>query len=180
MAAPMPMPIPGLAPGEIPLPDGMEHEAPPPAPGVGPLPFNYVANPDGSWSQLGYSHTATAKEWRAPTEKVKTIYERPAPDHLFSAGELHELSRQPNELLNPPPLSREEKRAKRDEEKAERERRADIGDEARAEEDEMKRVQKWLEDRVLNRRRLAVRFGRKAWNYGDALTTTCGGSPGHT
>ena len=84
----------------------------------GPLPFNYVANQDEgdgeSWTLLGYSHTAVAKDWRKPTEKIKTVFKRPTPDNLFSAGELVSMAKQPDALLNPPPLTKEEKKAKKE------------------------------------------------------------------
>ena len=46
---------------------------------VGPLPYNYKLNEAGGFDKFGYSHTATAKEWRDPTEKIATEYERPKP-----------------------------------------------------------------------------------------------------
>ena len=160
-----------------PAPVELEAEAvPAAAPAVkGPLPFNYVASEDGlSWTKMGYSQTAVAKDWRTPTEKINTVYELPAPDHLFSVGELALMAKQPNDLLNPPPLSKEEKRERSVAGKAEAVRRTkDLSAEARAEDDEQKRAKKWLDDRALNRRRLVVRIGRKAWNYGLSLTTMC-------
>ena len=41
---------------------------------VGPLPYNYKLNEAGGFDKFGYSHTATAKEWRDPTEKIATEY----------------------------------------------------------------------------------------------------------
>ena len=139
------------------------------APAVeGPLPFNYVANEaeDGveSWTLMGYSHTAVAADWRTPTEKMQTVFKRPAPDHLFSAGQLDRMAKAPDALLNPPPLQKEEKKAIKQANKAEAERRSDLSDVDREWEDEQTRAEKWLKERQLNRRRLTVRMGRKAWN----------------
>jgi hypothetical protein len=95
----------------------VEEAAPPAAAAVAtkcPLPYNYrQGSVDGSYDKLGYSNTATAKEWRKPTERITTVYERPEADHLFGAGQLAHLSKNPDDLLNPPPLSKEEKKAKR-------------------------------------------------------------------
>ena len=57
--------------------------------------------------------------------------------------------------------------------KAEAERRSDLSDVDREWEDEQTRAEKWLKERELNRRRLAVRIGRKAWNYGISLSVMC-------
>ena len=96
---------------EIPLPEGMEPiQVPAVAVPTGPLPYNYKVNPAGGYDKFGYSHTAVAKSWRAPTEKLITVVERPSSDHLFDNPF---LSKQPDELLNPPPLTKEDKQAKR-------------------------------------------------------------------
>ena len=160
----------------IPLPEGMEYveapaeAAPAPAAVVGPLPFNYKVNANGGFDKYGYSETAVAKDWRAPTERLSTVVGRPDSDHLFELRAM--LSKEPDELLNPPPLTREEKKAKAAADKAERERRAALGDEACAEEDEQNKATKWFAARLLARRALAVRFGRKAYNFGIGLVTT--------
>jgi hypothetical protein len=161
----------------IPLPEGMEEVpveavpvAPVPAPVVGPLPFNYKVNAADGFDKYGYSDTAVVKDWRTPTVRLSTVFERPESDHLFELRAI--LSKEPDELLNPPPLGKEEKRVKAAADKAERDRRAALGDEARASEDEEKRAKKWFETRALARRALAVRVGRKAYNYGIGLVTT--------
>ena len=96
---------------EVPLPDGM----PIPVAAVpanaaanaveAPLPFDHVVNPTGGWDKMGYSATAKAKDWRSPTVRLATVYDRPAADHLFelgAAGRGHGmLDKQPDELLNP-------------------------------------------------------------------------------
>jgi hypothetical protein len=165
---------------EIPLPEGMPMpvpvavadapEAPAPATVVGPLPFNYKQNDTGGFDKYGYAETAVAKDWRTPTVKLSTDVKRPESDHLFEMRAM--LSKEPDELLNPPPLSKEEKKTKAAADKVERERRAALGDAARKQEDEQKKATKWLEARSLARRALAVRIGRKAYNYGVGLVTT--------
>jgi hypothetical protein len=160
----------------IPLPEGMEPVEVPaeavaaPAPVVGPLPFNYKVNAAGGFDKYGYSETAVAKDWRAPTEKLSTNVLRPDSDHVFELRTM--LSKEPDELLNPPALGKQEKKEKAAADKAERDRRAALGDEARANEDEQKKAKKWFEARSLARRALAVRVGRKAYNYGIGFTTT--------
>ena len=150
-----------------------EEEVPPPAVArdPGPLHHSFQVNPTGGFDRYGYSRTAVAKEWRAPSEKVAWEAERPPnSDHLFAHDIM--LSKQPNELLNPPPLTKEEKKAKAEAAKAEKDRRAGLGDGAREAEDEQTKADKWLEARSLSRRALAVRIGRKAWNYGIGMVNT--------
>ena len=157
----------------VPLPEGMEmaDEVPVPAHVVGPLPFNYKVNPDGGFDKFGYSNTAIAKDWRTPTERLATVFERPdSSDHLFELRAI--LSKEPDALLNPPPPTKDEKKVTAAAVKAERERRAALGDEARDQEDEEKKAKKWFESRLLARHALAVRIGRKAYNYGIGFTTT--------
>ena len=157
----------GAAAVPIPLPGGME-----PAPEaaldivVGPLPFNFKENPLGGFDKYGYSHTAVAKDWRSPTEKLLTVVERPSSDNLFDFASI--LSKEPGELLNPPPLTKEEKKAKATADKAERERRAELDDDARDKEDAEKKDEKFQQARALSRRGLAMRIGRKAFNYGTS------------
>ena len=130
----------------FPMPDGVEEVqaepvplAPTPAAVVGPLPFNFKVNPNGGFDKFGYSQTAVAKDWRAPTEKLSTVVERPdSSDHLFDVRAM--LSKKPDELLNPPPPTKDEKRAKAAADKSERDRRAALGDEGRETEDEEKKA----------------------------------------
>jgi len=172
-AAPAPMPIP--------LPEGMEavqDEDVATAAPVGPLPYNFKLNAEtGHYDKYDYSHTDVAKDWRAPSMKVATVIERPKPDNLFDHIGATLLSAQPTDLLNPPPLSKEEKNRKAAAAKAERDRRAGLGDEARAEEDDKIKGEKWLARRDLARCALAVRMGRKAFNYGTGSKTLMGPRP---
>jgi hypothetical protein len=166
----MPDHVPG-ADFPLPLPAGMEEPPPATARDPGPLHHSFKINPTGGFDRYDYSRTAVAKDWRVPTEKVAWVAERPPnSDHLFAHDSM--LSKQPNELLNPPPLTKEEKKAKAETARAEKDRRAGLGDAAREAEDEQTKADKWLEARSLSRRALAVRIGRKAWNYGIAMTTT--------
>ena len=169
----MPDPFPHA---EIPLPEGVGAVPPPAQPAAppsipGPLPFNYKVNADGrGYDKYGYSHTAVAKDWRSPTEKLATYSKKPQSDHLFELTSI--LQKQPGTLLNPAPLDKVAKRAKNKADADERDRRAALGDAARAMEDEKITAEKWMQARDLSRRTLACRIGRKAYNYGVGLTTT--------
>jgi hypothetical protein len=169
MDVPLPEGLPEMVPDE-PFAEAGDAAVPAPATVVGPLPYNYKVNDAGGFDKYGYSNTAIAKEWRAPTVRLATVILRPDADHLFELRTI--IAKEPDELLNPPPLSKEEKKAKAAAEKAEKDRRAGIGDEARGQEDEKKKANKWLEARSLARRALAVRIGRKAYNYGIGFTST--------
>ena len=153
---------------ETPLPEGMQPL--PSAAIIGPLPYNFKKNAVEGFDKYEYSHTALVKDWRNPTVKKTTVYDRPSADHLFELP-MGIIGKQPDALLNPPPPTKDEKKATAAAKKAEKDRRAALGDAACAAEDEQQKADKWLAARALNRRQLALRIGRKMLGYGMGLTS---------
>ena len=135
-----------------------------------PLPFNFkAAEEGGGFTKFGYSHTDKAKDWRTPLVAGTTQPTRPQPGNLFGEGECFSMSKDPDALLNPPPLTAVEKRTAKAAKKVETTRRKALSSHEKKEEDDLQEFEKLKAERIIVRRKLAVRAARVAMNYGIGL-----------
>ena len=136
----------------------------------GPLPFNWRCAASGMYEKLGYTHDALGKDWRSPTVVLLMQAERPKSTALFSDGEMLAMSKKPDELLNPPAPTFQEKRAAREVNKAEKERVNGLTEGQRLQENKLAGVQKFDAQRASARQFLAVRAARHSLGYGYGMS----------
>ena len=137
-----------------------------------PLPFNWSKDEEtGMFTRLAYTGTQTAGDWRLPTvlETNTTKVEKPPATRLFGEGQNLSLRLEAHALLNPPPMTKQEKHTQKQLAVQERSRVKELTPEQKEEEKYKANIKKLAEQNAMARRTMAVRFARAAFNYGIGI-----------